>query len=518
MTLLAIHELTIEFDARPILNQVTLTIPPGARWGIIGPNGAGKSTLLNVIAGNLRPSQGRVFRARGFNLTAMEQEPQDLSLSLGKYLSIARPDLLQLNTKLEELSQRLAAREDIATGFAYAEALAQYGAAGGYEFSARQEQVAHGLGLPTLSQPLWALSGGERRRAALAKTLLAPADLLLLDEPTNHLDAVGRNWLIQHLQRHKGAVLAVSHDRVFLDAFAQNICHVKNTQVNICPGNYTSWRQQYTRQLLEHQRQFIRQQQEVKRLEEDIRNFRAWGSNRMHRQAASREKQLARLSTVTQPALLRDITGFTLTALEGKRLLDIQDLSLEAGGKLLLDGASFRLEAGQKIALTGPNGCGKTTLLRAILGEISPRAGTIDCMPQLQVGYYSQDIRFENPERSITQEVMAVARCSRERARARLAGFLFPGERHDSPISLLSPGERARLKLLTLVEGSFHLLLLDEPTNHLDLPTVELLERALADFPGAVLTVSHDRAFLEKFTQQQLSFSKGRLVSKPLVK
>lgn len=330
----------------------------------------------------------------------------------------------------------------------------------------------------------------------------------MLDEPTNHLDTDGTNWLNEWLKSFSGAVLFVSHDRNFLDQNAQHILHITDGRASLYPGNYSSFLILKDAKERQEQLQLESNKKKIAKLEEEIQRFRAWGSVKKIRQAKSREKVLAKLEPQKdRPKLKNFHLDFTSVQSRGK-LIEVVDLTLKAGERTLAKDISFSLSHGQKIALIGKNGCGKTTLLKALLDQTPSAQGQI-LRRYNNAGYYSQDICFNDESRTLTEEISTEVTCSPREARGLLARFLFPSDSHLKQIFQLSPGEKARLKLMALATGNYDLLVLDEPTNHLDLPGIEALEQALKEFPGAILTVSHDHRFISSFCQESLIFNAG---------
>lgn len=520
MSLLATTDLCKSYGAQDILKAVTVAIPHQARIALVGANGIGKTTLLRLLAGLEAPDRGRVQRARGLRIGFLPQEvaleAALMEMSLWEACLGAFADLRRQESELALLEAEMADPRRTA------DVLARYGPlqeaferAGGYAYRARIQQVLRGLGFAEadFSRPLRQLSGGEQTRAVLARLLLDDPDLLLLDEPTNHLDVEAIEWLEGWLKEWPGAVVVVSHDRFFLDEVVDTVWEIERHGLTLYRGGYTPYAEQRVERHLGQLQAFQAQQRDIARQQEYIRRNIA---GRNARQAKGRRKRLERLlgqAAVERPREERSLhVQFAEAGRSGNQVLITRDLSIgyPDSGAALFHVPDLVLERGECAAILGPNGAGKTTLLRTLLGEIPPWSGEVRLGAGLKVGYFAQAHQGLDPQASVLHEVLRAApRLRASQARDFLARFLFGGDSVDKRVAALSGGERGRLALAKLAMEGANLLLLDEPTTHLDIPSQEVLQEALAGFPGTVLLVSHDRYLVEALATQVWMISAG---------
>ncbi|MGQ9785821.1 MAG: ABC-F family ATP-binding cassette domain-containing protein [Anaerolineae bacterium] len=504
MSLLQTFEVSKHFGAQDVLVGISVRVARGERIGLVGANGSGKSTLLRILAGLEEPSGGRIQRARALRIGYL---PQEVTLeagdtSLWEHVMIAFATLHQQAEALHRLEEALAAAQDKAT---HAQLLARYGntqaafeAAGGYTWEQRMRYVLTGLGFEEqdYARPLAQLSGGEQTRAYLARLLLEKPELLLLDEPTNHLDLNAIEWLEEHLLGWCGALVVVAHDRYFLDRITTRIWELEDGRVTSYRGNYSAYVTQRAERHLRQQRLFEQQQEYIARQEDFIRRTFA---NQRARSAQDRRKRLERMERMEQVRDARHIR-FRLTSnlRSGDLVLATHDLVVgyRADEPLFMcpDLAIYR---GDRVALLGPNGAGKTTFLKTVLQEIKPLQGQVRIGASVKIGFLAQAHTGLNMDRSVLDEILATKDMTLQEARTFLGRFLFSGDDVFKLIGVLSGGERARVALARLVLQGANFLVLDEPTGHLDIPSQELLQSVLADFPGTILLVSHDRFFVD---------------------
>jgi len=504
MSLLQTFEVSKHFGAQDVLVGISLQIAREEHIGLVGANGSGKSTLLRILAGLEEPSGGQVQRARGLRIGYLPQEVtlEAGDISLWEHVMIAFASLHRQAEVLRRLEEALATEHD---GIARAQLLARYGdvqtafeAAGGYTWEQRMRRVLTGLGFDEKDyvRPLAHLSGGEQTRAHLARLLLEEPELLLLDEPTNHLDLNAIEWLEEHLSNWHGALVVVAHDRYFLDRITMRIWELEDGRVHNYRGNYSAYVTQRAERRIRQQRLFEQQQEYVARQEDFIRRTFA---NQRARSAQDRRKRLERLERVEQVRDERHLQIRLISDLRsGDLVLATHDLVVGyRADEPLFACPDLMVYRGDRVALLGPNGTGKTTFLRTILQEIKPLRGHVRIGASVKIGYLAQAHAGLDMHRSVLDEILATKDMTLQEARTFLGRFLFSGNDVFKSIGMLSGGERARVALARLVLQGANFLVLDEPTGHLDIPSQELLQSVLADFPGTILLVSHDRFFVD---------------------
>ncbi|MFY4719811.1 energy-dependent translational throttle protein EttA [Streptomyces sp. LaBMicrA B280] len=499
-----------------VLDDVTLSFPPGARVGVLGPNGMGKSTLLRIMAGLERPTDGDAVPAPGISVGILEQEPRlDDSTTVLGTVEEGVAEIRAGLRRYEEITARLGA----AGGAQTQPLLDELGAlqerlddAGAWDLGSRLEQAMDALRCPPPGTPVAELSGGERRRVALCRLLLSQPDLLLLDEPTNHLDAESVTWLERHLAEYPGTVVAVTHDRYFLDNAAQWILEIDRGHAYPYEGNYSTYLRTKAARLQVEGRKDAKRQQ---RLAEELAWVRSGGKGRQARSSARvrRYEQLA-----GEAARARRLDFEEIQIPPGPRLgslvLEADRVTKGFGDRLLMEELSFSLPRGGIVGVLGPNGVGKTTLFKVIVGAERPDAGTLRLGDTVRISYVDQNRAGLDPDMPVWQAVSGGADHIRVGdvempSRAYVATFGFKGSDQHKPVGVMSGGERNRLNLaLTLRQGG-NLLLLDEPTNDLDVETLASLENALLDFPGCAVVAAHDRWFLDRVTTHILAFEGG---------
>ncbi|MCG3128130.1 MAG: Energy-dependent translational throttle protein EttA [Phycisphaerae bacterium] len=522
MGAITLHEATRQFGGQHVLRGVTLELQTGQIAGLVGANGAGKTTLFRLIAGQLPPDTGTVTRSRGLEVGYLPQEPQiALSRRLHDEVAEAFADLRALEARLHELSDQIAARHDDPQAAElmaqYDRARAEFETAGGYTAEHRLHEVLGGLGFTRADYdlPMSALSGGQRCRAALAKLLLAEQRFLLLDEPTNHLDLDACAWLEKFLAGHQGGAVIISHDRYLLDRVAGRIIELDNGVTTSYPTNYTNYVKARDVRLLALQRQAEKDRAFIKKEEEFYARYHyALRSKQAHGRMTRLQRQIDRGELITEgPRSRKSLRlDFAERTTDAATILHVDGLSKAYGDKQLFRELTFQVWAGQRLGITGPNGTGKSTLLKIVLGEVTADAGVTRIDPKVAVGYYSQDAAAQlEPENTLVAEIRAVRTDFLEQdARNYLGRFLFHGEDVFKRVGQLSGGEQSRVRLAKLMLAEPNLLVLDEPTNHLDIPSREALEQALDEFPGTVIVVSHDRYFLDRVVDRLLVIRQSR--------
>lgn len=509
MVVLSAQDITKAYGENTILENVSFAIEEGERVGLVGPNGAGKTTLLRILCGELESDAGSVSLRGGCSLGYLEQSASlDTQRTVYEEMLTVFAPAFAMEARMRELEARMGEVHD-ADPMAYRQAANEYDSllsrfeeAGGYGYKSAIAGVLTGLGLPpeTHQQPIWQLSGGQRSRVALGKMLLTKPSLLLLDEPTNHLDLEAAAWLEGYLRSFPGAVLVVSHDRWFLDGVCQRMLELSFSHITSYDGNFSSYLEQREERYQQQLKAYQLNQKEIARKEAIIARYRSFNREKSIRAARSWEKKLEKTERLEKPQTTESMFFRLDTGRQsGNDVLLTENLSMAFGEKPLFSGLDLHLRAGDRAALIGPNGVGKTTLLRILDGQLRPTAGTFLLGAGVQVGYYDQQQALLDPRNTVLDEIWNDhTQMTHTQVRNALAAFLFRGEDVEKRVAELSGGEKGRLSLLKLMLNRGNLLLLDEPTNHLDIDSRQVLEEALVDFPGTVILVSHDRYFINR--------------------
>jgi ATP-binding cassette subfamily F protein 3 len=503
MAVVIASELDKDVAGAPLLRGVSFKLERRERMTLSGRNGAGKTTLLRMLAGEASIDQGELVLAKGVKVGLHDQRPpRDRALSLRDYVLSGAKELVAIEEQLSSLEQEMAqGAHDDATLKRYARAQARLEHAGGYGWRDRASSTVRGLGFRPerdLDRPLRTFSGGELTRASLARALAGVPDLLLLDEPTNHLDIESLEWLEQHLTAIDAAVVLVAHDRWFLEAVGTSVLELEGGRGRYFRGPWHGWRKEKAAREIALGRAIERQQAEMERLERFVDRFRA---GTRARQAQSRAKRLAKMDRVARTAGDGATLRFAFKPPErsGRVVFELTGAQIAMDGNTLLEDAELWLERGEHVSLVGPNGAGKTTLIETLVGRRELKSGKLRVGHNVKIGYLSQhaDEIADLTARTVLEAAQRATGLTPGKARALLGRFLFSGEEAEKPLAGLSGGERRRLSLAILVQSGTNVLVLDEPTNHLDLESREALERALREFPGSLLLVSHDRALLD---------------------
>ena len=508
-----------------VLDGVTFQIDQGERVGLLGRNGAGKSTLFRILTGELEPDEGQAIIASGRRVGLISQIPvYPAGCTVEDVLRSAFARLQKLREEMESLTERMAAGEnDPALLRRYDTLSARFEAFGGYDTDVAVDKVANGLSIPRdMRQRLFdALSGGEKTRVNLGRLILEDTDILLLDEPTNHLDLHATEWLEDYIARFRGTVLTISHDRYFLDRIVTRIIEIEDGKPNFYSGNYSFYAVEKERRYQERMKQYEKEQAKIRQLEKAADQLRLWafqGMDKTYRRAISMEKRIERMRTTAKPTKAKKMDArFSSAEFHGDEVLALKGLTKGFDGRTLFEGINLRMEGGERIGLIGDNGTGKSTLLKMIVGEETPDAGRIRQGPQVRPAYLPQIVHFDHPEWSILDNMLAAKRgLSPQSARNRLAAYDFCGEDVFKPVSVLSGGEQSRLRLCMLMDDEINLLILDEPTNHLDIASREWIEEAVESYDGALLFVSHDRYFINRFATRIWEIADGTITDYPM--
>ena len=513
MTLVRLEKVSKSYGAHTVVDDLSWQVEEGDRIGLIGPNGCGKTTLFRLMMDALSPDVGRVIRKRGVRIGYLPQEPVlDGTRTVLRETLSAFQSLIAMQAELARIESEMASdRHDEALLHQYGALLEQYEAQGGYGIEMEAKSVLSGLGLDEENQtkPVAVLSGGEKTRVALAKLLCGRPDLLLLDEPTNHLDIGATEWLEEFLIKYPGSVVVVSHDRYFLDRVVFKIAELEDLGLAHYKGTYSEYAPEKARREAQQRKLYEEQQAEIARTEDFIqRNI----AGQKTKQAQSRRKRLAKVERLAPPMGERNVRlHFAPERRGGNEVLVCEGLTKRYGDRTLFEDLTWTVRRGERIGIVGPNGTGKTTLLRMLLDHEPPDAGAIRFGSHIHVGYYDQERLDLNVRHSVLEEVWAMdPRRPEGEMRSFLGAFLFSGDDVFKRIGSLSGGEQSRVSLCKLILSKANLLILDEPTNHLDIPSRMALEAALMQYEGTILTVSHDRYLLNRIANRILFIGMGK--------
>ncbi|TDF96185.1 ABC-F family ATP-binding cassette domain-containing protein [Paenibacillus piri] len=518
--LLQVSGISKSYGINTVLSNITLQIEPRERIGLVGVNGAGKSTLLQIIAGEMSYDSGDIFKAKETKIGYLKQNSgliSDRSMweemrSVFAHLDEAERELRKLESMMADTTIMADEKLTEDTMKKYASLQEWFKDQGGYEAEARIRGILHGMGFGDFAPETLVntLSGGQKTRLAMAKMLLQAPDLLLLDEPTNHLDIPTLTWLEGYLRSYSGAILVVSHDRYFLDALVDGIYEIERHTSKRYTGNYTKFVETKQAEYEIQLKAFEKQQGEIAKMEDFVQRNIARASTT--KRAQSRRKALDKIDRLDKPLgdLKRAHFTFEVEQMTGKEVLQIDNVAMSYEGRdPLIRNVTFQLQRGDTAALIGPNGIGKSTLLKALVGQQQPDRGSIQWGANVRIGYYDQEQTGLGERNTVLEEVWnAFPHIEEARIRTVLGSFLFSGEDVFKKIAALSGGERARVSLAKLMLEKANVLILDEPTNHLDLYSKEVLESALMDYEGTLLFISHDRYFLNKMAESMLELAR----------
>ena len=516
MIAISVNDLTLRFGTTTILEKVSFSLEENDKLGIIGNNGSGKTSLFKLITGEYDATEGEVFVSKGKTVGILSQygafadgDSYEGSSAL-EHMYAAFPKLLEDEKRLAELEGLL----NDTTSEKYAAYTNEYTALnerfirdGGLEFRGRCRSILQKLGFDddAIDKDVSLLSGGQRTRLALAVQLCREPDILMLDEPTNHLDIETLGWLENYLIQYKKCVMVVSHDRYFLDRITNKTLAIENHKAKLYNGNYTRSMEQRRIDREIYLKHYKEQQKEIARQEAYIAQQRQWNRERNIIAAESRQKMLDKMEKLDAPETEQRAIRmkFTSAIASGNEVMNIRSLSMAFGKKELFHDLDFLVKKNDRLLIIGPNGCGKSTLIKLLMGMLSPTDGKIEHGYNVEIGYYDQENQNLDPNKTVIDELWDYyPTLPEQKIRSTLAWFNFFGEDVYKTVKMLSGGERARLTLSKLILSHMNLLILDEPTNHLDIDSREALESALEDFDGTIIAVSHDRYFIEKLASR----------------
>ncbi|QAT43666.1 ribosomal protection-like ABC-F family protein [Aminipila luticellarii] len=513
MIILSATNITKTYGVDIILQEVSFHVNEGDRIGIVGNNGAGKTTLLNILCGEMPCDDGNVFISANTSIGYLKQSQNfDSDKTLIEEVTAIFSHVADMERDMAELSQDIAEKSSRGENVdkllqKYDEIMEAYNRCNGYSYKSEINGILNSMAFTEnfYDKKISTLSGGEKTRLALACLLLKKPDLLFLDEPTNHLDIGTLKWLEQYLKSYSGTIILISHDRYFLDQTVNRIFEVENHKLYTYQGGYSEYAEKKRQRREEEWRKYEGQQKEIAKQEEIIRRFKQHGTEKLAKRAQSREKRLSHLELVERPEALagKMKIHFKQQFKSGNDVIFTEKLQKGFGygqkRKELFHDVELDIKRGERICIVGPNGVGKTTLLKILMGDMEPDSGRLKIGHNVQFGYYDQEQQNLNPANTVFDEMKDSYRLYTDtEMRSLLGRFLFKNESVFLNVGALSGGEKARLSLLKLMLSGANVLILDEPTNHLDITSKEVFEDALLDFPGTVIVVSHDRYFLNK--------------------
>ncbi|MBC8531562.1 ABC-F family ATP-binding cassette domain-containing protein [Gehongia tenuis] len=511
------------FGVQPVLQGADLMIQEKQRLGIVGANGAGKTTLMRIMLGLEGVDKGTIHQQKGLRVGYLPQhsDMESTSTVYEEMLSVYEP-VFEMERRLAQMEAEMGQLHD-SDPKAYAQLTDAYDRMrkrfedmDGYGYNSSIQGVLAGLGFQKsqYDQPAHTLSGGQKARLSLAKLLVGKPDVLMMDEPTNHLDIRTTRWLETYLQRFEGALVIISHDRYFLDTLCDSIADVHFGRIHTYQGNYSQFRVKKQAQLEQQQKEYELYCREVERQKEIIETYRSFNREKSIKAAESREKALARMTVVERPPQDFKIAfEFPPCPPSGQDVLTAQDLAMAFDGKTVFEGLGFRIQAGDRIGVIGPNGSGKSTLIKILAKKLRPTQGELFWGAGVKPAYYDQQLALLDENKTLMDQIWdAHPALTQTRIRSALAAFGFVKDEVFKTISMLSGGEQSRVALVELLLKPANLLLLDEPTNHLDMDACQALENALIGYEGTLITISHDRYFINRIANRIFEIKDGQLL------
>ena len=490
-----------------LLENLSFDIQEGECVAILGRNGCGKTTLFNILTGQMDYDDGEVYVNPNKRLGLISQIPKfPEGFTVEDVLRSAYAGILKVKKQMEALEQEMLTGATVEQLRQYDNLTNRFQSGGGYEMDVEVDKICNGLGITPEQriQEFASLSGGEKTRVNLARLLLEKTDILLLDEPTNHLDLRSVEWLENYINSFKGTVLAISHDRYFIDRIADRVIEITDGHAEFYSGNYSFYMDEKQARFDLQMKQYEQEQAKLKQLGYTVERMKGWGINNrtLYRRAMSIQHRMERIRKTEKPKTEKTMKAtFGEKDFSGDVVFKMKNVAKSFGDRVLFSDVNLTVEGGERIAILGDNGTGKTTFIKCLLGDEDCQ-GKIQFGPTVKWGYLPQIIHFDHPERSLYDTMLYEKNCTPQMARDRLGAFLFQGEDVFKTVGNLSGGEQSRLRLCMLMDEKINLLILDEPTNHLDVASREWVEAAIEEFEGVLLFVSHDRYFIDKFAER----------------
>ena len=522
---IGLSKLVKSYGFKKVLDEFDFEATTGERIALIGPNGCGKSTLFKIIAGLETVKSGSIAIRKGATIGLLDQIPPTVNdnVTVREILTSGVKKIYELEAHLREIEEKMANCNPNKLDTVlkeYGKLQEVYEKMGGYEVEAKISKVCNGFKIKDemMERKFNSLSGGEKTIVNLASLILSSPSILLLDEPTNHLDIDTLEWLENFLSSYDGTVVISSHDRYFLDKVATKTVLIDRGKAEVFHGNYSYYLEENERRIMAEFESYKNQQKQIEAMKAAIKKLREWGkigdNERFFKRAACIEKRLEKIELLDRPQEKKELPlDFQINARSGKEVLVVKNLGLIAGDKLLFEDADFQIKYGEKVCLMGKNGSGKSTFIKALLGNIEVDSGEIKLGSNISIGYIPQEIKFEDENATILEVARKSFNGTETELRASLARFLFYNENVFKRVGTLSGGEKVRVKLFELIQKHANFLILDEPTNHIDIDTKEMLENALSEYKGTVLFVSHDRYFINKLAERTLIIENNKIDS-----
>ncbi len=517
---LSVNKLNKYYGENHILKGITFEVYKGQKVGLLGRNGAGKTTLFKIIAGLEEYESGNVFVSGKDRIGVLDQIPHyPMDFTTNDVLKTAFERQYELKKKMRELEKALEHTQDEYILRQYGEIQTEFEESGGYDIENKILKACNGLdiGSGMINMNFNSLSGGEKTRVNLARIILKDTDILLLDEPTNHLDIKSVEWLEDFLEKYRGTIISISHDRCFLDKVVKRIIEIKDGKEELYEGNYSFYINERDTRFQNQLKEYEKEQKEIKRLEDAAKKMHGWANNAdnpdLHKRAFAMEKRIERIDKTEKPVVSKAISAtFQEKNFSGHEVIVLNNVAKIFNDRTIIDGINLLIGKNERIAIIGNNGCGKTTLIKIMTGELMPDSGVSKLGNSIKYATLQQNIIFDDPKLSVLDTIRYTFEISEGAARNMLASFNFRGKEVFKIVEALSGGEKSRLRLCIIMQQNINLLILDEPTNHLDISSREWIEDVVSKFNGTILFVSHDRYFINRFATRILEMDQGKIM------